>query len=314
MTTRSEQNIQEGLDLSATHISSQDYDNFKTEPYGQSRQSFSNPPHGPSLSSSISSFPSSQFSGLSSPPSKSETTQQLNCRRPRKRVKREEGTGEANLSMQASPIEKPEPVYECTWGCLGRGDMPRSYKTKQDWERHEWKVHVMYRAYYCMQDGCLDSPAFSDHKNLREHQKSTHPHHCDRRCSKFCQYVWLRETMHFQSWYPCVFCVMQLQSGEGLQQTWTCRQDHIADHFKSGCRMNNRAVRGQPSTELSPQGSLDSQWNSNDSTFGLRALVSPQQYSQPVPSSFTAPFVNPNELPSPYSSFFNHPHGYDSRN
>ena len=197
--------------------------------------------------------------------------------------------------------------------------MPLRIGTKQGWEKHEWNFHVVHQEYYCRQDGCLDSPAFSLVQNLHDHQQSTHPHRCDRRCSKFCQYVSSEGTKHLQPGYSCVFCGKRLQSAEGLGQTWADRQDHIAAHFKSGERMNSRdysrAVPEQPSTKLSSQGSLDSEWNFNDPTLSLPAIVPlPQQYPQSVPSSSTGPFVNPNELHSPYSSFFNSSLNYDSSN
>ncbi|KAL6235251.1 hypothetical protein BDW75DRAFT_209991 [Aspergillus navahoensis] len=149
--------------------------------------------------------------------------------------------------------------YQCTF-CL------QSFKKKHDWSRHEKSVHLALDVWICTPNlGELEDTnipfaecRFCDHRSpTQEHWESHDFRECatkplSERSFSRKDYLWqhLRK-FHGCTRYPvpnleawrlvqneiqsrCGFCAASLPS-------WSARADHLATHFKEGCRMSQWA-------------------------------------------------------------------------
>ncbi|KAK9595399.1 hypothetical protein V6Z92_001909 [Aspergillus fumigatus] len=148
-----------------------------------------------------------------------------------------------------------EGQYQCTF-CT------QSFKKKHDWLRHEKSVHLQLDAWICTPDlndlqpgnlpsGCrfCDHRASSiDHWNDHEFEVCAQKPIADRSFSRK-DYLW----QHLRKFHGCTKLPIEnldqwrsarsdVRSRCGFCDaslpTWAARGDHLADHFKQGCRMH----------------------------------------------------------------------------
>ncbi|GIC84277.1 homeobox domain-containing protein [Aspergillus udagawae] len=148
-----------------------------------------------------------------------------------------------------------EGQYQCTF-CT------QSFKKKHDWLRHEKSVHLQLDAWICTPDVnelrpgnlpsecpfCDHSSPSIDHWDDHEFEVCAQKPLADRSFSRK-DYLW----QHLRKFHGCTKLPIEsldqwrsarsdVRSRCGFCNaslpTWTARADHLADHFKQGCRMH----------------------------------------------------------------------------
>ncbi|KAF7160348.1 hypothetical protein CNMCM6106_007789 [Aspergillus hiratsukae] len=148
-----------------------------------------------------------------------------------------------------------EGQYQCTF-CT------QSFKKKHDWLRHERSVHLQLDAWICTPDVndvrpggspsecrfCDHGQPSVDHWNDHEFEICAQKPVADRSFSRK-DYLW----QHLRKFHGCIKLPIEnldlwRSAGSDVRSrcgfcnaslpTWTARGDHLADHFKQGCRMH----------------------------------------------------------------------------
>ncbi|KAL2823309.1 hypothetical protein BDW59DRAFT_163469 [Aspergillus cavernicola] len=146
--------------------------------------------------------------------------------------------------------------YQCTF-CM------QTFKKKHDWSRHEKSVHLSLDVWICTPNLSELEPAHTrslacrccDHQSLdQEHWESHDFRECatkplSERSFSRKDYLW----QHLRKFHGCTqYPVPDLNAWRSLQNeihsrcgfcasllpSWSARADHLATHFKEGCRMS----------------------------------------------------------------------------
>ncbi|KAL2845055.1 hypothetical protein BJY01DRAFT_235064 [Aspergillus pseudoustus] len=136
--------------------------------------------------------------------------------------------------------------YQCTF-CL------QSFKKKHDWSRHEKSVHLPLDVWVCSPNLTELAPPQAPFTECRFcDQQSPTPEHWETHDFQDCaskplaersfsrkDYLW----QHLRKFHACTRCpVPDLDAWRAAQSEilsrWTSRADHLATHFKEGCRMS----------------------------------------------------------------------------
>ncbi|RXG41778.1 hypothetical protein VDGE_30530 [Verticillium dahliae] len=168
-------------------------------------------------------------------------------RKKRRRIPRRQATSRTNLLQQCH-------TYQCTF-CI------ETFKHKYDWQRHEKSLHLSLEKWVCSPTGptalhpdlglqvcvyCGAAEPGQSHVESHHHsdcQQRAITHRTFYRKDHLRQHLKLVHKSNFMAWpmeewktagreirSRCGFCDRKLE-------TWNCRIDHLADHFKSGCTM-----------------------------------------------------------------------------